>query len=138
MLTNESGTNQNVASILGSAAALPPTVIIHHRRTAVASPSRPVSIPLPVGPAPRPVAWVDGGTSAAIRASRGHHGFNGVDSSVVNLRPEGADESRAGGRFAPSRGASQVGDEPPGQENSTQLASDTPQGRTPRRAARPP
>jgi len=34
LLTNESGSNQNVAAILGSAAALPPTVVIHHRRDA--------------------------------------------------------------------------------------------------------
>jgi len=86
-LTNESGSNQNVASILGSPAALPPTLVIHHRQDGCR-----FTQPAGVDPFVRwaggraRVAWVDGGVSTGEPCeSAAHHGFNGVDSRVVGL-----------------------------------------------------
>jgi len=90
-LTNESGGNQNVASILGSPAALPPTLIIHHRQDTCR-----FTQPAGVEPFARwaggraRVAWVEGGVSSGDPCEAGgHHGFNGLDARVVGLATGG-------------------------------------------------
>ena len=91
-LTNESGSNQNVASILGSPGALPPTLVIHHRQDGCR-----VTQPAGVEPFVRwaggraRVAWVDGGVSNGDPCEAGaHHGFNGLDARVVGLATGGS------------------------------------------------
>ena len=86
-LTNESGNNQNVASILGSPAALPPTLIIHHRQDGCrfTQPAGAEAFQRWAGGRAR-VAWVDGGVSTGGPCeANAHHGFNGVDARVVGL-----------------------------------------------------
>jgi hypothetical protein len=90
-LTNESGSNQNVASILGSPDALPPTLVIHHRQDGCR-----FTQPAGVEPFVRwaggraRAAWVDGGVSTGEPCGAdAHHGFNGVDSRVVGLATGG-------------------------------------------------
>jgi len=85
-LSDASGDGDNVMAILGSPAALPPTLVVHHKhdeckRTA------------PAGVAPfvawskgkAHVTWLDGGASSGEPCeARGHHGFNGIDGAVVS------------------------------------------------------
>jgi hypothetical protein len=90
-LTNESGSNQNVASILGSPAVLPPTLIIHHRQDGCrfTQPAGVESFARWAGGRAR-VAWVDGGASEGDPCQAGgHHGFNGLDARVVGLATGG-------------------------------------------------
>ena len=90
-LTNESGGNLNVASILGSPAALPPTLVIHHRQDGCrfTQPAGVESFARWAGGRAR-VAWVDGGVSTGDPCEAGgHHGFAGVDSRVVGLATGG-------------------------------------------------
>jgi hypothetical protein len=84
-LTQESGSASNVQSILGSPNALPPTLVIHHRRDACR-----VTLPAGVEPFVRwaagkaKVVWLDGGTSTGPECeARAYHGFNGIDGRVV-------------------------------------------------------
>lgn len=86
-LTAQSGGGQNFASILGSPAALPRTLVIHHRRDAC-------RVTLPAGVAPfikwaggrARVVWLTGGQSQGNPCrARSHHGFNGIDGRVVGL-----------------------------------------------------
>lgn len=86
-LTDESGSNQNVASILGSPAALPPTLIVHHRHDGCR-----FTQPAGVEPFVRwaggraRVAWVEGGVANGDPCeASSHHGFNGLDARVVGL-----------------------------------------------------
>lgn len=86
-LTNESGSNQNVASTLGSPAALPPTLIIHHRQDGCrfTQPAGVESFVRWAGGRAR-VAWVEGGVANGDPCEAGsHHGFNGLDARVVGL-----------------------------------------------------
>jgi hypothetical protein len=87
-LTAASGdARQNVVAILGTAAALPPTLVVYHRRDTC-------RVTLPAGVEPF-VAWaggraratgVDGGTSVGPACqARAFHGFNGVETRVVGL-----------------------------------------------------
>ncbi len=85
-LTDASGDAENVANILGSAAALPPTLVVHHRRDGCRR-------TLPAGVEPflawaqgrARVTWLDGGiTEGAACRARAHHGFNGIDGQVVS------------------------------------------------------
>jgi hypothetical protein len=85
LLTAESGSANNVQSILGSPNSLPPTLVIHHRRDSCR-----VTLPAGVDPFIRWAAgkaravWVDGGTSVGPDCeARAYHGFNGVDGQVV-------------------------------------------------------
>lgn len=84
-LSNESGDPNNVIAILRSPAALPPTLIIHHRHDECAKTS-------PAGVAPfikwasgkAHVIWLDGGESKGDPCEAwAHHGFNGIDGQVV-------------------------------------------------------
>jgi hypothetical protein len=90
-LTNESGGNQNVASILGSPAALPSTLIIHHRQDGCrfTQPAGVESFARWAGGRAR-VAWVEGGIANGDPCEAGsHHGFNGLDARVVGLAAGG-------------------------------------------------
>jgi hypothetical protein len=84
-LTDESGGGENVARILGSPAALPPTLVVHHRHDECGKTS-------PAGVAPflawaagkARVTWLDGGASEGNPCEAfAHHGFNGIDGRVV-------------------------------------------------------
>jgi hypothetical protein len=86
-LSPQSGSAENVQSILGSPALLPHTLIIHHRQDSCRA-------TLPAGVDPfihwaggrARVAWLTGGseTGDACQAFA-HHGFNGIDGQVVGL-----------------------------------------------------
>ncbi|HEX8168684.1 MAG TPA: alpha/beta hydrolase [Beijerinckiaceae bacterium] len=86
-LTDASGSSENVANILGSSAALPRTLVIHHRRDGCR-----VTQPAGVDPFIRwaggraRVVWVDGGREAGDPCqAEGHHGFAGIDGRLVSL-----------------------------------------------------
>lgn len=87
LLSPESGSGQNVMSIIGSPASLPRTLVIHHREDSC-------KLTLPAGVEPfvkwsagrARVAWVSGGANEGDACeARAHHGFNGVDGQVVGL-----------------------------------------------------
>jgi hypothetical protein len=87
LLSPESGSGQNVMSIIGSPASLPRTLVIHHREDSC-------KLTLPAGVDPfikwsagrARVAWVSGGANEGDACeARAHHGFNGVDGQVVGL-----------------------------------------------------
>jgi hypothetical protein len=87
LLSPESGSGQNVMSILGSSASLPRTLVIHHRQDSCRS-------TLPAGVEPfvkwsagrARVVWLSGGTSEGDPCEAGaYHGFNGIDGQVVGL-----------------------------------------------------
>lgn len=77
----------NVPSVLGSPASLPPTLVVHHRQDGC-------RVTLPSGVDPfvawasgkvRKVVWLDGGISTGDPCqARSHHGFNGIDGAVVS------------------------------------------------------
>jgi hypothetical protein len=86
-LSQESGSGNNVMSILGSPAALPRTLVIHHRQDSCRS-----TLPAGVDPFIRwaggraRVAWVSGGVEQGDPCEAlGHHGFNGLDGQIVGL-----------------------------------------------------
>jgi hypothetical protein len=73
-------------AILGSPAALPPTLVVHHKQDGC-------RITRPEGVAPflawakgkARVAWLSGGRDDGNpRQARGHHGFAGIDGQVVS------------------------------------------------------
>jgi hypothetical protein len=86
-LAPESGSGVTVMSTLGSPAALPPTLVIHHRKDGC-------KFTNPAGVEPfikwaggkARVSWVDGpaGSGDPCEAG-GAHGFNGQDATVVSL-----------------------------------------------------
>ena len=87
LLSPESGSGQNVMSILGSPASLPRTLVIHHREDSC-------KLTLPAGVDPfvkwsagrARVVWVSGGTDQGDACEAGaHHGFNGQDGQVVGI-----------------------------------------------------
>jgi hypothetical protein len=85
LLTDESGSSENVARILGSPSALPPTLVVHHRHDECnkTSPSGVAPFLAWAGGKAR-VTWLDGGVSEGNPCeARAHHGFNGIDGSVV-------------------------------------------------------
>jgi hypothetical protein len=86
-LTSESGSAENVQSILGSPALLPHTLVIHHRQDSCRA-----TLPAGVDPFIRwaggraRVAWLTGGTATGDACEAfAHHGFNGIDGQVVGL-----------------------------------------------------
>lgn len=86
-LSAESGSGRNVMAILGSPAALPKTLVIHHRQDACR-----VTLPAGVDPfiawagGKARVAWITGGVDTGDPCEAvSHHGFNGVDGHVVAL-----------------------------------------------------
>jgi hypothetical protein len=86
-LTAESGSPQNVAAILGSPAALPRTLVIHHRQDTCRF-TQPAGVEPFVRWASRRarVAWLHGGVSTGDPCeAAAYHGFNGLDARVVSL-----------------------------------------------------
>jgi hypothetical protein len=86
-LSAESGSGSNVMSILGSPAALPRTLVIHHRNDGCK-----FTLPAGVDPFIRwsggraRVVWVSGGRSEGDACeARAYHGFNGLDGQVAGL-----------------------------------------------------
>jgi hypothetical protein len=86
-LSQDSGSGSNVMSILGSPAALPRTLVIHHRQDGC-------KVTLPAGVDPfikwsagrARVSWLTGGGEEGDPCQhRAHHGFNGLDGQVVAL-----------------------------------------------------
>jgi hypothetical protein len=85
-LSNASGDGDNVMAILGSPAALPPTLVVHHRQDGCR-----VTRPEGVGPfaawakGKARVVWLAGGRDDGNPCqARGYHGFNGIDGQVVS------------------------------------------------------
>lgn len=86
-LTAESGSNENVAFILGSPSQLPRTLIIHHRSDACRA-----TLPAGVDPFLRwargraQAKWLSGGRdSGRACGAFAYHGFNGLDGTVVSI-----------------------------------------------------
>jgi hypothetical protein len=86
-LSPDSGNASNVMSILGSPAALPRTLVIHHRNDACK-----FTLPAGVDPFIRwaggraRVSWLSGGAEQGDACEAGgHHGFSGLDGAVVSL-----------------------------------------------------
>ncbi|MBS0532272.1 MAG: alpha/beta hydrolase [Proteobacteria bacterium] len=86
-LSPESGSGQNVESILGSPSALPRTLVIHHRDDSC-------RFTLPAGVEPfikwsggrARVRWVSGGGNQGDACEAfAHHGFNGLDGQIVGI-----------------------------------------------------
>jgi hypothetical protein len=86
-LSPESGSGDNVMSIVGSPSALPRTLLIHHRQDGC-------KFTLPAGVDPfikwsagrARVVWLRGGADEGNACeARAHHGFNGLDGQVVGL-----------------------------------------------------
>ena len=87
LLSGESGSGQNVMSILGSPASLPRTLVIHHRQDSC-------RLTLPAGVEPfvkwsagrARAVWVSGGVSEGDPCeARAYHGFNGLDGQIVGI-----------------------------------------------------
>ena len=86
-LSADSGSGSNVMSILGSPAALPRTLVIHHRQDGCRA-----TLPAGVDPFVKwsagraRVSWLTGGVEEGDPCqARGHHGFAGLDGQVVGL-----------------------------------------------------
>jgi hypothetical protein len=86
-LSQESGSSQNVMSILGSPASLPRTLLIHHREDSC-------RVTLPAGVEPfvkwsagrARVVWISGGRNEGDACEAfAHHGFNGQDGQIVGI-----------------------------------------------------
>jgi len=87
LLSAESGSGQNVMSILGSPASLPRTLVIHHSQDSCRA-------TLPAGVEPfvkwsagrARAVWVSGGLNEGDPCQPGaHHGFNGLDGQIVGI-----------------------------------------------------
>ena len=87
LLSAESGSGQNVMSILGSPGSLPRTLVIHHRQDSC-------RLTLPAGVEPfvkwsagrARAVWVSGGVSEGDPCeARAYHGFNGLDGQIVGI-----------------------------------------------------
>jgi hypothetical protein len=87
LLSPESGSGNNVMSILGSPASLPRTLVIHHRQDGC-------RLTLPAGVEPfikwsagrARAAWVSGGNDEGNPCEAlAHHGFNGLDGQIVGI-----------------------------------------------------
>jgi hypothetical protein len=85
-LSNASGDSDNVVNVLGSPGALPPTLVVHHKRDECRR-----TLPAGVGPfvawakGKARVVWLDGGRSVGDPCqARSYHGFNGIDGQVVS------------------------------------------------------
>lgn len=85
-LSDASGDGDNVINTLGSPAALPPTLIIHHRQDGC-NKTRPEGVQpfLDWGKGRARAVWLSGGTSQGnLCDAFAHHGFNGQDGQVVS------------------------------------------------------
>jgi hypothetical protein len=86
-LSPESGSGENVMSILGSPSALPRTLVIHHTQDGCKF-TQPAGVePFIKWSAGRAhVRWLSGGPIQGDPCeAMGHHGFNGLDGQVVAL-----------------------------------------------------
>jgi hypothetical protein len=86
-LSPDSGSGQNVMSILGSPASLPRTLVIHHSQDSCRA-----TLPAGVDPFIRwsggraRVVWISGGRSEGDPCEAfAHHGFNGQDAQIVGI-----------------------------------------------------
>jgi hypothetical protein len=86
-LSAESGSGQNVMSILGSPSSLPRTLVIHHSQDSCRA-------TLPAGVEPfvkwsagrARAVWVSGGINEGDPCEAwAHHGFNGLDGQIVGI-----------------------------------------------------
>jgi hypothetical protein len=86
-LSPESGSSQNVESILGSPSSLPRTLVIHNRQDACRYTSPAGVEPFVKWAAGRArAAWLNGGVSRGEACeAEAYHGFNGLDGQVVSL-----------------------------------------------------
>jgi hypothetical protein len=86
-LSDASGDRDNAVAILGSPAALPPTLIVHHRHDECRKTSPDGVAPFLAWAAGRArVVWLDGGVSEGDPCEAfAHHGFNGIDGQVVGV-----------------------------------------------------
>jgi hypothetical protein len=86
-LSDASGDRDNVIAILGSPDALPPTLIVHHRRDECGKTAPEGVAPFLAWAGGRARAvWLDGGISEGPPCEAfAHHGFNGVDGQVVGV-----------------------------------------------------
>jgi hypothetical protein len=84
-LSDASGDSDNVMRIVGSAGALPPTLVVHHRHDECRKTSPEGVKPFLDWAAGRArVVWLDGGASEGDPCEAfAHHGFNGIDMRVV-------------------------------------------------------
>ena len=75
----------NVRSSIGSPAALPPTLVVHHRQDGCRyTPTAAVEPFKAWGGARVQVVWMDGGVNVGDPCQAGgYHGFNGLDGKVV-------------------------------------------------------
>jgi len=85
-LSDASGDSDNVVNTLGSPAALPPTLVVHHKQDGC-------HVTRPEGVKPFAdwakgkvrVVWLDGGEDEGNPCeAEAHHGFNGLDGQVVS------------------------------------------------------
>jgi len=86
-LSAESGSGQNVESILGSPSRLPRTLVIHHRQDGCRF-TQPAGVEAFIkwSAGRARVVWVDGGSDLGNPCqAKGHHGFAGLDGKVVGL-----------------------------------------------------
>jgi hypothetical protein len=86
-LSPDSGSSQNVMSILGSPASLPRTLLIHHSQDSCR-----VTLPAGVDPFVKwsagraRVVWISGGRNEGDACEAfAHHGFNGQDGQIVGI-----------------------------------------------------
>jgi len=85
-LSDASGDSDNVVNIVGSPAALPPTLVVHHRHDECNKTSPEGVEPFVKWAAGKArVVWLDGGSSEGNPCEAfAHHGFNGIDGQVVS------------------------------------------------------
>jgi hypothetical protein len=91
LLSDASGDPDNAEAILGTPAALPPTLIVHHRQDGcrVSSPAGVAPFLAWAGGRAR-VIWLEGGRDEGNPCqSRGHHGFHGIDGPMVDAVASG-------------------------------------------------
>lgn len=84
-LSDASGDTDNVINILGSPARLPPTLVVHHRSDQCRK-TRPAGVApfIAWAKGKARVVWLAGGRSSGrFCGARAHHGFAGIDASVV-------------------------------------------------------
>jgi hypothetical protein len=85
-LSDASGDGDNMMAILGSPAALPPTLVVHHRQDGCKR-TRPAGVApfLAWAKGKARVVWLDGGRSSGNPCgAQAHHGFAGIDGAVVS------------------------------------------------------
>ena len=85
-LSDDSGDSDNVINILGNPAALPPTLIVHHRQDGCDK-TRPAGVApfLAWAQGKARVTWLTGGTDDGNACQpEAHHGFAGLDGQVVS------------------------------------------------------